>query len=147
MAKAITGGYGGLGAVITTSKIANAIKEDFGLYSTYGWHPRAVAVALANLRYLRRHQNKLLKNATQLGEYFLNRLTQMRFKGKATIHGKGLAIGIEVQGEAYASKVGDTCRENGLLVSAEEDVIMLFPALTIARQTAQRGLDIFEKSL
>ena len=30
-AKAITGGYGGLGAVITTSKIANAIKEDFGL--------------------------------------------------------------------------------------------------------------------
>ena len=64
MAKAITGGYGGLGAVITTSKIANAIKEDFGLYSTYGWHPRAVAVALANLRYLTRHRNKLLKNAT-----------------------------------------------------------------------------------
>ena len=43
MSKAITGGYGGLGAVITTSKIANAIKEDFGLYSTDGWHPRAVA--------------------------------------------------------------------------------------------------------
>ena len=52
MAKAITGGYGGLGAVITTSKIANAINENFGLYSTYGWHPRAVAAALANLRYL-----------------------------------------------------------------------------------------------
>src|SRR4051812_34413378 len=51
IAKAVTGGYGGLGAVITTSRIANAIKEDFGLYSTstYGWHPRAVAVALANL--------------------------------------------------------------------------------------------------
>lgn len=55
MAKAITGGYGGLGSVITTSKIANAIKEDFGLYSTYGWHPRAVGVALTNLRYLTRH--------------------------------------------------------------------------------------------
>src|SRR6478672_10456829 len=49
-----------LGAVITTSKIANAIKEDFSLYSTYGWHPRSVAVALANLRYLARHLNKLL---------------------------------------------------------------------------------------
>ncbi|MET0397118.1 MAG: aspartate aminotransferase family protein [Longimicrobiaceae bacterium] len=147
MAKAITGGYGGMGAVITTSRIANAIKEDFGLYSTYGWHPRAVAAALANLRYLTRHKNKLLKNATQLGEYFLTRLSQMSFKGKATIHGKGFAIGIEVQDEAYASQVGDTCRENGLLVSAEEDVLMLFPALTITRQTAQRGLDIFEKSL
>jgi acetylornithine/succinyldiaminopimelate/putrescine aminotransferase len=147
VAKAITGGYGGLGAVITTSKIAKAIKEDFGLYSTYGWHPRAVAAALANLRYLTRHRNKLLKNATQLGEYFLTRLSGMSFKGKATIRGKGLAIGIEVKNEDYASKVGDSCRENGLLVSAEEDVLMLFPALTITRQTAQRGLDIFERSL
>jgi adenosylmethionine-8-amino-7-oxononanoate aminotransferase len=82
VSKAITGGYGGLGAVITTSKIANTIKGDFGLYSTYGWHPRAVAVALANLRYLRRHQNKLLKNTTQLGEYFRSRLSQMAFKSK-----------------------------------------------------------------
>jgi putrescine aminotransferase/taurine--2-oxoglutarate transaminase len=63
---------------------------------------------LANLRYLSRHRNKLLKNATQLGQYFLTRLSQMRFKGKATIHGKGFAIGIEVKDETYASKVGDT---------------------------------------
>ena len=147
MAKAITGGYGGLGAVITTSKIANAIKKDFSLYSTYGWQPRSVAVALANLRYLARHRNRLLKNATELGQYFLTRLAQMNFKGKAAIHGKGFAIGIELEDETYASKVADTCRENGLLVSAEEDVLMIFPALTITRQTAQRGLDIFEKSL
>ena len=40
-----------------------------------------------------------------------------------------------------------TCRKNGLLVSAEEDVLMLFPALNISRATAQRGLDILEKSL
>jgi acetylornithine/succinyldiaminopimelate/putrescine aminotransferase len=145
--RAITGGYGGLGAVITTTKIAKAIKEDFGLYSTYGWHPRAVAVALANLRYLIRHRNKLLKNASQLGQYFLTRLSQMCFKGKATIHGKGFAIGIEVKDEGYASEIGDACRENGLLISAEEDILMLFPALNITLQTAQRGLDIFEKSL
>jgi 4-aminobutyrate aminotransferase-like enzyme len=71
----------------------------------------------------------------------------MRFKGKATIHGKGFAIGIQVEDDTYASEVGDNCRENGLLVSAEDDVLMIFPALTITRQTAQRGLDIFEKSL
>jgi len=71
----------------------------------------------------------------------------MTFKGKATIRGKGFAIGVEVKDESYASEIGDTCRENGLLVSAEDDVLMLFPALTITRQTAQRGLDIFEKSI
>jgi 4-aminobutyrate aminotransferase-like enzyme len=70
----------------------------------------------------------------------------MKFKGKATVHDKGFAIGIEVEDEDYASEVGDTCRENGLLVSAEGDVLMLFPALTINGRTAERGLDIFEKS-
>jgi acetylornithine/succinyldiaminopimelate/putrescine aminotransferase len=147
MAKAITGGYGGLGAVITTPKIAKAVQGKLNLYSTYGWHPRAVNVALANLRYLARHRNKLLGNANRLGEYFLTRLSQMSFKGRATIRGKGLAIGIEVEDEAYASEIGDTCRRKGLLVSAEEKILMLFPALNTTRQTAQRGLDIFEKSL
>jgi hypothetical protein len=112
--------------------------RDFGLYSTYGWHPRAVAVALANLRYLTRHRNKLLKNATQLGQYFLTRPSQMGVKGKATIRGKGFAIGIEVKDENYASEVADNCRENGLLVSAEEDFVMLFPALNISRATRTR---------
>jgi 4-aminobutyrate aminotransferase-like enzyme len=106
-----------------------------------------VAAALANLRYLMRHQNKLLKNVTELGEYFLTRLSQMTFKSKVTVRGKGFAIGIEVADEDYAAEVGDACRENGLLISAEEDVLMLFPALNITRATAQRGLDIFEKSL
>ena len=147
MAKAITGGYGGMGAVITTAKIAKAIKEDFDLYSTYGWHPPAVSVALTNLRYLTRHRTNLLKNAAELGAYFLTRLSQMSFKGNASIRGKGFAIGIEVEDETYASKVGDACRKNGLLVATEEHRLMLFPALTIDRQTAERGLDIFERSL
>jgi 4-aminobutyrate aminotransferase-like enzyme len=111
------------------------------------WHPRAVAAALANLRYLTRHKSRLLKNAAELGQYFLSRLSQMSFKGKATVRGMGLALGVEVKNKTYASKIGDTCRENGLLISAEEDILMLFPALTITRQTAERGLDIFERSL
>lgn len=107
ISKAITGGYGGLGAVITTSKIAKAVKKDVNLYSTYGWHPRAVAVALANLRYLKRHRTRLLKNTNAMGDYFLGRLGSMAFKGRATVRGKGLAIGVEVQSERYATKIGE----------------------------------------
>jgi acetylornithine/succinyldiaminopimelate/putrescine aminotransferase len=147
VAKAITGGYGGLGAVITTPRIANAIRDHFSLYSTYGWHPRAVAVALANLRYFARHRSRLLENATELGRYFLARLSGMSFKGGATVRGRGLAIGIQMEDADYAAEVGDACRVNGLLVSAEDDVVMLFPALTLTRRTAQRGLDILERSL
>jgi hypothetical protein len=67
----------GLGAVITTSKIAAAIKDNFGLYSTYGWHPRAVAVALANLRYLTRHRNKIPKEAVKVTSTFCTFLPSM----------------------------------------------------------------------
>lgn len=147
MAKAITGGYGGMGAVITTSKIAKAIKGRFGMYSTYVWHPRAVAVALANFRYLIRHRNTLLRNANTLGEYFLARLSGMSFDGNATVQGKGLAIGIELKDEDYAGKIGATCRRGGLLISAEENVLMLMPALTIDRATSERGLDILERAI
>jgi 4-aminobutyrate aminotransferase-like enzyme len=87
------------------------------------------------------------KNTARLGQYFLTRLSQMKFKGKATVRGRGFAIGIEVEDEGYATEIGDACRKNGLLVSAEEEVLMLFPALNITRATAQRGLDIFEESL
>ncbi len=147
ISKAITGGYGGLGAVITTPKIAKAVKKDVNLYSTYGWHPLAVAVALANLRYLKRHRTRLLKNTTAMGDYFLGRLGSMAFKGRATARGKGVAIGVEVQSERYATKIGDACRKRGLLVSAEENLLMLFPALNVTGPIAQRGLDIFEECL
>src|SRR5690349_5645803 len=50
-----------------------------------------------------------------------------------------------VENEDHASEVGDTCRENALFISAEEDVLMLFPAMNIRRTTAMRGLDILER--
>lgn len=37
MAKAITGGYAGMGATIVTEEIGEAVKEDVSIYSTYGW--------------------------------------------------------------------------------------------------------------
>ncbi len=85
--KAVTGGYGGLGAVITTSGIAKAVKEDFGLYSTYGWHPRAVSVALANLGAVScsaiRRSTVLRRNTKELGWSTSSPgWSQMSFKGR-----------------------------------------------------------------
>jgi 4-aminobutyrate aminotransferase-like enzyme len=71
----------------------------------------------------------------------------MSFDGNATVQGKGLAIGIELKDEDYAGKIGATCRKGGLLISAEENVLMLMPALTIDRATSERGLDILERAI
>jgi hypothetical protein len=52
--------------------------------------------------------------------------------------------GVELEDKDFASEIRDACRENRLLVSAEDDVTMIFTALTISGATAERGLDILE---
>jgi 4-aminobutyrate aminotransferase-like enzyme len=73
----------------------------------------------------------------------------MRLAEPGSVRAIGLAIGVEFgQDSDYAAKVGDRCREAGLLVSAEEDnLLTLFPALTIDREVARQGLDSLEACL
>jgi acetylornithine/succinyldiaminopimelate/putrescine aminotransferase len=147
MAKAITGGYAGMGATITTEKIGNAVQDEVSAYSTYGWHPLSVDAALANLRYIKKHKAKLLKNVTEMSDYFMARLSQMEFRNQATVRIKGLAIGIDVGDADYASKLVGKCRRAGLLITDEDETLTLFPALNLEQKTARAGLDILEESL
>lgn len=143
LGKAIAGGYGGLGATIATDTVAKSADE--GFWSTSGWHPRAVEAALANLSFLRRNRRALLARVVQMGNYFRSRLETIPFKRKVTVHSKGLAIAVDLGTEGYASKVQEKCRKAGLLISVDAEMLQIFPALTIDRETARRGLDLLEK--
>ena len=147
LAKAITAGYAPLGATVVTKAVADA--AGVGFYSTYGWHPLSVACAVANLKYWGRHRDRLLANVAEQGDYFRARLTQVKFAEPASVRVMGLAIGVECgEGSDYASKLGERGRQAGLLVSAEEDnLLTLFPALTIEREVAAQGLDILERCI
>jgi len=92
-----------LAGIETEWTSANSRENISAVATIYGWHPRSVAVALANLRYLQRHRRSLLENANRIGEYVRTRLSQLKFEGKATVRGKGLAIGIEVESEDWTS--------------------------------------------
>jgi 4-aminobutyrate aminotransferase-like enzyme len=144
LAKAITAGYAPMGAAVVSADVADA--AGVGFYSTYGWHPLSVAAALANLKYWARHGERVLANVAEQGDYFRARLTGMKFSKPASVRVMGLAIGVEFgDGSDYAAKLGDRCQEAGLLVSAEEDnLLTLFPPLTIDREVARQGLDILE---
>jgi adenosylmethionine-8-amino-7-oxononanoate aminotransferase len=61
VAKAMSGGLAPIGAVIATAPIAESMEENDGtFYSTYGWHPRSVAAAIATLRDLKANRARLL---------------------------------------------------------------------------------------
>lgn len=145
LSKAITGGYAGMGVTMTTEKIARKVQEKVSIYSTYGWHPLATEVALANIRYML--DNKVPQNAEALSGVFTKALSQMKFKKKAQVRAIGLAIGIEFDDKDYAEKIRKKCLKEGLLLVSQDKSIVLFPPLTIDEKTALAGLEILEKCL
>jgi adenosylmethionine-8-amino-7-oxononanoate aminotransferase len=145
VAKSITGGVGGMGAMIATAEVAASMEEEGSCYSTYGWHPRSTAVAITTLKFIMRNEKKLVANVTATAEYFSMRLAAMTFHHDVEVRQRGLAIGLDFGDEDHANKVGERCRKKGLLVSPEGETVLLIPALTIDHKTAQKGLDILER--
>ncbi len=156
LAKAITAGYASLGTVITTEEVANSINEKIGntpglystfLYSTFGWHPISVNAAIASINYIIKNKITLLENVTEISHLFATRLKQMNFKKMLNINLKGLAICVNTGDLEYAKQIKIKCRNSGLLIDADGPYLMMFPALTIDKQTAEDGLNLLERCL
>jgi adenosylmethionine-8-amino-7-oxononanoate aminotransferase len=148
LAKAITGGHAGLGATVTTAKIAKSLKQKkFSFYSTYGWHPLAVDAAIANIAYMSNHKEKLLSHVQEMNAFFTSSLQEMKFKKKIELRSKGLAIAVNVSQSKYAESIRKKCQDEGLLMTAQDENLVLFPALNIDKKTARNGLQILEQSL
>lgn len=146
LGKALTGGYGSLGATLMTSAIAKSMEFDFSIYSTFGWIPIAVEGTIANIKFILK--NKLWKNAAKMGKYFEKRLREMKFKYPADIRVKGLAIGIEFGKKGYATEIMKSAMSNGLLFSdLGPYIITLFPALNVDKKTVDMGLGILSDCL
>lgn len=148
VAKAVTAGLGGMGAMLATASVAKSMEKHGSFYSTYGWHPRSVDLAITTVRYLARHRQRLLRNVQKMSDYFNTRLFQIPFKHPATIRIKGLAIALEFEDEAYAEKIDSRSRKAGLLLSHESgSTLLLLPALNIEHTIAEAGLDILGTSV
>jgi adenosylmethionine-8-amino-7-oxononanoate aminotransferase len=148
MGKAISGGFAPMGATIVTREVAKSVEGEVGFYSTYGWHPSTVDIAIRNIRWVIRNQARLLRHAMEISAYFEQRLAAMNFEDLKNIRVRGMAIAVEAgDGEDYVSEIDDRCNQNGLLVTTSGNAITMFPPLTLDLRTAKAGLDILEKSL
>jgi acetylornithine/succinyldiaminopimelate/putrescine aminotransferase len=146
VSKAISGGCAGLGAMIASPSVGRTMERDGEYYSTYGWHPRSTDVAIASIRYIIRHRQQLLGGVNALSDYFRDRLLGIEFAKPARLSMMGLAIGVDVGSEAFASRLEERCRRDGLLVTSQDSTILLLPALNLDERTARRGLDILERA-
>ena len=142
LAKAITGGHGAMGAMMTTVAVGRSMQEDGSFYSTYGWHPLSVAAALATLRPLRRSRRSLLNHVNALSALFATELAAIRFRKAPQIRIKGLAIALELPSEREATRIVKRTANLGLLLSSQDRTILLLPPLTISKSLAAEGLSI-----
>lgn len=139
LGKAITSGVAPLAAVLATDEVA-ATELDF--FSTYGWQPVAVEAAIATQLYWREHRDAVQANIAERSAQLRQQLSLMDFAGEPELRIQGLAVGIDLADEAYASTLEERCRDEGLLLFAEGESLVMLPALTIDRDTLQEGLDI-----
>jgi putrescine aminotransferase len=150
LAKGITSGYQPLGAVMVGDRVAEVLIEEGGEFHhgyTYSGHPVACAVALANLRIL--ENDGLVDRVRQdIGPYLQKRWSGL---GDHPLVGEARGVGLIGALELVAHKPSrtffrdrgragtlcrDHCFENGLVMRAVRDTMIISPPLVLSEAEA-----------
>ncbi len=139
--KALSGGFYPVSAVLASKEVLGIFNPgDHG--STFGGNPLACAVARAALHVL--VEEKLSERSAELGAYFLAQLQTLRSPELKEVRGRGLWIGIELQGKARP--YCEALKEEGILCKETHDhVIRIAPPLTITREEIDWAFERIKK--
>ena len=137
--KALSGGFYPVSAVLADKALLGLFKPgEHG--STFGGirsQPRWHAPALRVIR-----EEKLAERSQQLGEYFMEQLSEIPSPHVKEVRGKGLLIGVELKPEAKgARRFCEALQEKGILAKeTHENVIRFAPPLVIDKETIDWAL-------
>ncbi len=137
--KALSGGFYPASAVLADKAILGLFKPgEHG--STFGGNPLAAAVSRAALRVIR--EEKLAERSQQLGEYFLEQLSEIPNPHIKEVRGRGLLIGVELKPEAKgARRFCEALKAKGILAKETHDNVIRFaPPLVIEKETIDWAL-------
>ncbi len=161
IAKGLSSGYLPIGGVLFSDRVADVLKNEAGEINhgyTYSGHPVAAAVALKNLEIIQ--DEKLVERvAEDTGPYLQDRWQELLdhpLVGET--RGVGLVCALELVKDkttrerlAPDGKGGGLCRdfctENGLVMRATGDIMLVSPPLTITRDEIDELIEKAKKSL
>jgi len=144
--KALSGGFYPVSAVL-------ADRAYLGLFtpgehgSTFGGNPLAAAIARAALKVI--VEEKLVERAAQVGEYFIEQLSEIPSQHVREVRGKGLLIGVELKHESGgARRFCEALQEKSILAKeTHEHVIRFAPPLVIDKETIDWALPLIREVL
>ena len=137
--KAMAGGFYPVSAVLADKDLLGLFKPgEHG--STFGGNPLAAAVARAALRVIR--DEKLAERSAELGEYFMEHLSEIPSPHIKEVRGKGLLIGVELKESAGgARRFCEALQQKGILAKETHDNVIRFaPPLVIDKETIDWAL-------
>ena len=162
MAKGLSSGYLPISAVGVADFIVEALRsanQDFVHGFTYSGHPTAAAVALKNIEIIER-EDLVRRTEMETGPYLaraLDRLSDHPLVGE--VRSLGLIGAIEIVSHrggnerfsggdgSAALLIRDMCIDNGLMVRAVRDSLVMSPPLTITLEEIDRLVAIMEQAL
>jgi acetylornithine/LysW-gamma-L-lysine aminotransferase len=143
LSKALASGFP-MGATLCTEQVASALK--IGDHSsTFGGNPLACSAGRATLEVIQ--EKKLMRNASELGEYLLRELQSLQnYTSVRDVRGKGLMLAIQMRFDVL--NVIMSCMNQGLLVlDAGRNVVRLLPPLIITKNQADNAVQILKEAI
>jgi len=144
--KALSGGFYPISAILSNTEVLGVFMPgEHG--STFGGNPLACAVARMAIKVL--IEEKMIENASKLGDYFLTQLRGIKSPSIKEVRGKGLMIGVELVPEAGGARgFCEQLMAQGLLCKdTHENVIRFMPPLIITREEIDWALERIEPIL
>jgi len=162
MAKGLSSGYLPISAVGVSSEIVTALRDAGGMFVhgyTYSGHPVATAVALRNIAILER-EHLVTRTANDTGPWLARGLKELASHPRVgEARSLGLLGAVEIvarrgTNERFGGAEGkagpivrDLCIQQGLMVRAIRDTIVMCPPLTISHEKIDRMLKIIRQAL
>jgi ornithine--oxo-acid transaminase len=137
--KALAGGFYPVSAVLADEPILGLFTAgEHG--STFGGNPLAAAIARAAIRVI--VEENLVQRAAEMGEYFVEQLTEIPSRHVKEVRGRGLLIGVELKENAGgARRFCEALQTKGILAKeTHERVIRFAPPLVIDKATIDWAL-------
>jgi len=138
--KALSGGYYPVSAVLSNKEVMDVLQPgEHG--STFGGNPLACAIARTAIRVLK--EEKMIENASQMGDYFLAGLKKIQSPHIKEVRGRGLMLAMELFQETggarpFCYKLADRgmlCKET------HENTIRFAPPLVIKKDEVDWALE------
>jgi ornithine--oxo-acid transaminase len=137
--KALSGGFYPISAVLADADLMGLFQPgEHG--STFGGNPLAAAIGRAAIGVLR--DEKLDERADELGNYFIEQLSEIPSKHVKEVRGRGLLIGVELHPAAGgARRFCEALKARGILAKETHDHVIRFaPPLVIDKDTIDWAL-------